>query len=161
MGSIERNLHTKVLLAKHGIAIFLIFLSISFFPGCGKKRPPVPPPKYRPNAVSDLGHRIDRQKLTLSWTTPAADDSKGGVADGCVVYRARQSLLEDNCTSCPVPFISIANIPTGQSESGSDKRTKLTYTEPLLPGFTYTYKVVCFTRGGGPSEDSNVVNFRY
>ena len=161
MGSIERNLHAKVLLIKYGIAIFLIFLSIGCFLGCGKKRPPVPPPKYRPNAVSDLSHRIDRQKLTLSWTTPAADDSKAGVADGCAVYRARQSLLEADCTSCPVPFVSIANIPTGQSESASEKQTKLTYTEPLLPGFTYTYKVVCFTRGGGPSEDSNVVNFRY
>jgi hypothetical protein len=161
MGLIEQNLHAKVFLVKYCIAIFLIVFTIGCILGCGKKRPPVPPPNYRPNAVSDLSHRIDRQKLTLSWTTPATEDSKTVVVDGCVVYRARQSLLEADCTSCTVPFVSVATIPAGQSASSTDKRTELTYSEALLPGFSYTYKVICFTPGGGPSEDSNVVNFRY
>ena len=161
MSLIDQNLDAKVFVANYLTTIFLIIFTIGCIIGCGKKRPPVPPPKYRPNAVSDLSHRIERQKLTLSWTTPDTDDSTTVVVDGCVVYRARQSLLEADCTSCSVPFVSVANIPTGQSAAGSDNRTRLTYTEALLPGFSYTYKVVCFTRGGGPSEDSNVVNFRY
>jgi hypothetical protein len=158
---IERNLQAKVMLITSWFVLFLFVLSIGFIFGCGKKRPPVPPPKYRPNAVSDLDYRVDRQKVTLAWTTPATDATKTVVTDGCVVYRARQSLLETDCTSCTVPFVSVANIPAGQSSPDANNQTVLTYTETLLPGFTYTYKVVCFTRGGGPSEDSNVVNFRY
>lgn len=161
MGFTERNRDLKPEFVKYGATVLLVFLLIGSISGCGKKRPPVPPPKYRPAAVSDLMHRINRQTLTLSWSIPDTDSSKSAVIDGCRVYRARQSLLESDCTTCPVPFVSVADIPVGQSSEGSQEQIGFTYTEALLPGFGYTYKVICFTRGGGPSGDSNIVNFRY
>lgn len=160
-GAYKRLDRSKPLFVKSWAAIFLVVIFIGLTSSCGKKRPPVPPPKYRPAVVSDLAYRIDRQKLTLSWTIPDSDSSKSAVTDGCSVYRARQSLLESDCTGCPVPFESVADVSVGENNAGPGKQIGLTYTETLLPGFSYTYKVVCFTRGGGPSEDSNVVNFRY
>ncbi len=142
-------------------AILLAFLVIGLMPGCGKKGPPVPPKKYRLPPVSDLTYRVDGQNLALAWTVPDATGAGKSATDGCVVYRARQALLESECTGCPVPFVSIAEIPVAKSSTSASQQTALTYTETLIPGFAYTYKVVCFTRDGGPGEDSNVVNFTF
>jgi hypothetical protein len=111
--------------------------------------------------VSDLVYRIDGQILTLSWSVPDLAGLGKAATDACGVYRARQSVEESQCTGCPVPFVSVAEIPVGQRSNGSGQSNALAYTETLLSDFTYTYKVICFTRGGGPGEDSNIVNFSF
>ena len=53
------------------IAIFSILICIVvFFPGCGRKAPPVPPGQARPPAVDDLSSSIDRDMFELAWTIP-------------------------------------------------------------------------------------------
>ena len=53
------------------IAIFSILICIVvFFPGCGRKAPPVPPGQARPPAVDDLSSSIDGDMLKLAWTIP-------------------------------------------------------------------------------------------
>ena len=161
MNFTKRGLLLRRVSIKYWPAILLAIFVIGFIPGCGKKGPPVPPKRYRLPPVSDLTHRIDGQNLALSWTV-ATDIGPGKSAtDGCVVYRARQSVMESDCTGCPVPFVSVAEVPAGKSSTAPSQQTGLTYTETLIPGFAYTYKVVCYTRDGGPGEDSNVVNFRF
>ena len=45
------------------IAIFSILICIVvFFPGCGRKAPPVPPDQARPPAVDDLSSSIDEER---------------------------------------------------------------------------------------------------
>lgn len=157
----ERSLKVKPVYVKNWPAFFIAIIVIGHLSGCGKKGPPVPPPRYLPPAVTDLVHRVDGRNLTLSWTIPDPAGQKKAATDGCVVYRARQSVSESQCTGCPVPYVSVAEIPVGQRPNGSGQTRVLTYTETLLPDFTYTYKVVCFTRVGGPGDDSNVVNFSF
>lgn len=157
----ERGLLLKRVYNYYWPAIILTIFLISLFPGCGKKGPPVPPKRYRLPPVSDLTHRIEDKDLILSWTVPQASGSGKSVTDGCVVFRARQSVMETECTGCPVPFVSIAEIPVTQKSAAASQQFGLTYTETLIPGFAYTYKVVCYTRDGGPGEDSNIVNFSF
>jgi predicted small lipoprotein YifL len=151
----------KTLHAKRWSVIILALLVSAALAGCGKKGPPVPPPRYRPPPVTDLAHRVDGGTLLLSWTVPVAAGTDKAVIDGCVVYRARQSILESECTGCPVPFEPVAEIPFSPTTAAVPPASGLTYTETLLPGFIYTYKVTCLTRSGGPGPDSNAVNFRY
>lgn len=119
----------------------------------------MPPRQYRPPPATDLSYRIDGENLFLSWTVPVAEADKA-VIDRCVVYRARQSILESECTGCPVPFVSVAEIPAGQTKAATPQASVWTYTERLLSGFIYTYKVTCLTRSGS-GADSNTVNFSY
>ena len=157
----KRGFTMTYVCSKFWSAILVVLLIIGPFHGCGKKGPPVPPPRYRLPAVSDLTHRIDDQDLTLTWTVPDSKGSGKSAAEVCVVYRARQSVLEAECTGCPVPFVSVSDIPVVQDSTAPGQQNTLTYTETLLPGFSYTYKVVCFAPGGVPGENSNIVNFSF
>ena len=121
----------------------------------------MPPQRYRPLPVTDLSHRIEADSLQLSWTLPVTAAAGKTIADNCVVYRARQPISDAECTGCPVPFVSIAEVAVDRKSADPVEPVQLTYTETLPTGFAHTYKVVCFTRGGEPGGDSNIVNFRY
>lgn len=129
--------------------------------GCGKKDQPVPPRRYRPPAVTDLSYQLDGQALTLSWSVPETRDGDAAAPVGCFVFQAKQPLVNADCPDCSEPFSPVADLKIQKDASGTILNRPMTYTGILAQGFIYTYKIVCYARGGGLGADSNIVNFSY
>ena len=141
------------------ICIF-IFLN-TFLIGCGKKAPPVPPQRFTPPAVNDLSYRLAGSTLSLNWTLPAIKKTKPTDIAGCIVFRARASVSESDCPTCPPKFVSVADLsPGGDSQTKKNLKT-MNYSESLTQGYRYTYKVNCYSAKGVSGRDSNTVEFDY
>jgi hypothetical protein len=141
--------------------VILSALLAGFQTGCGIKDPPVPPPRYRPAAVTDLSYRLDGQALTLSWSVPEIKDSNAAAPFGCFVYKAKEPLMKTDCPDCSEPFSQVADLQIQKDVSGHALKRTMTYTAVLAQGFIYTYKTACYARDGGLGADSNIVNFSY
>ncbi|MFZ1202607.1 MAG: hypothetical protein WAO07_20765 [Desulfobacterales bacterium] len=147
---------------RSGLCVFLLVVLLAGIQAsCGKKGPPVPPPRFRPPAVTDLAYAIDGESVTLSWSVPAPTDDQAAAPVGCFVYQARQPLATSGCPDCSEPFTRVADTRVPPGEPGGALRRGMTYTGVLTPGFIYTFKVACTARDGGLGADSNVVNFSY
>lgn len=129
--------------------------------GCGIKGPPVPPRRYRPPAVTDLSYQLKGQSLTLSWSIPDTEGREATAPVGCIVYEAKQPLVNTACPECSEPFSPLADLPVQKDASGNTLQRTMTYTGVPAQGFIYTYKVVCYAPDGGLGADSNFVNFAY
>jgi hypothetical protein len=152
---------------KSKICFSLLFITAAallaegFLLGCGIKGDPVPPRPFRPAAVTDLSHSLDGNNLTLTWTIPPETADMKNKTAGCRVFRSMQSQDETQCKNCPVPFEKIADIPVARDSSGNYLPKKLVYTETLVGGFDYTFKVSCYTDRDMVADDSNIVNLQY
>lgn len=132
-----------------------------FISGCGIKGPPVPPPQYRPTAVTDLRFRLENENLLLTWTVPSVSEkSKFNIA-GCSVYHSVRPHEEGACENCPVPYEKMADIPKRAPEGKDPSADEMNYREILTVRGGYSYKVFCFTEQGSVSEASNIVNFTF
>ncbi len=147
---------------RSGLALFLLVVLLAGIQAaCGKKGPPVPPPRFRPPAVTDLGYTINGKNVTLSWSVPALSSGNAAAPVGCFVYQARQPLVTGDCPDCSEPFTRVADLRVQPGRPGGASRRVMSYTGVLTPGFIYTFKVACTARDGGLGADSNVVNFNY
>ncbi|MGD1999556.1 MAG: hypothetical protein PVJ00_03245 [Desulfobacterales bacterium] len=150
--------------AKLDFGLRLVILSVLLIGlqfGCGIKDPPVPPPRYRPPAVTDLSYQLDGQALTLSWSVPETRDGDAADPVGCFVYMANQPLVNTDCPNCSEPFSPVADLQIQKDASGKILKRTMTYTGVLTQGFIYTYKIACYAPDGGLGADSNVVNVSY
>jgi len=129
--------------------------------GCGIKGDPVPPRRFRPAAVTDLVYSIDGKNLILTWTIPPESVQMRARTAGCNVFRSVRPLDDTQCKNCPVPFENIADIPVARDSSGNYLQKKLIYTETIVGGFDYTFKVMCYTNQDMVADDSNMVNLQY
>jgi hypothetical protein len=129
--------------------------------GCGIKGDPVPPRRFRPATVTDLSYSLDGNNLILTWTIPPESAKMKARTAGCKVFRSMRPLDDTQCKNCPVPFENIADIPVARDSSGNYLQKKLIYTETLVGGFDYTFKVFCYTDQDMAADDSNVVNLQY
>jgi hypothetical protein len=129
--------------------------------GCGIKGDPVPPRRFRPASVTDLSYSRDGNSLILTWTIPPETEQMRSQTAGCNVFKSMRPLDDTQCKGCPVPFENIADMPIARDSSGNYLQEKLNYTETLVDGFEYTFKVLCYTGQGMMADDSNVVNLQY
>ncbi len=141
------------------ICIF-IFLN-TFLIGCGKKAPPVPPQRFIPPVVNDLSYRLAGSTLNLNWTLPEIKKTKTTDIAGCIVFRARTSVSESDCPTCPPKFESVADLPFGVDNQTKKNLKTMNYGESLTQGYRYTYKVNCYSAKGVSGQDSNTVEFNY
>lgn len=141
--------------------VLLLVLLAGIQAACGKKGPPVPPPRFRPPAVTDLGYTIDGESVTLTWSVLVYPGGKAAAPVGCFVYQARQPLVTGSCPDCSEPFTRVADLRVQPGEPGGVSSREMSYMGVLTPGFIYTFKVACYARDGGLGADSNVVNFKY
>ncbi len=128
--------------------ICLIFIS------CGLKAPPVPPASYPPVAVTDLSAKVSSDFLTLTWTIPAPANATSGKAENFFVYRSKTSLSQPDCPKCPIVFDQVARLPV-------NGKSQLTYTETLVKGNKYIYKVVPYSNAGVQGKNSNLAELVY
>ena len=124
----------------------VVLIIIMLLGACGKKAPPVPPRAAPLPVVSDLKIAIEDKSVVLRWRT---DKTADGV-EGYTVYRATTDLSAGECPGCPVIFQKIDRV----MDKGAD--AALMFSEPVPPGFRYTYKVRPFYSSGGEGPDSNM-----
>jgi len=151
------NINKGLILKLSIIAAFGFYLS-----GCGVKGPPVAHRLAPPTAVNDLIRQMQEDTLKLTWTIPKHKEKIHPDLEGFFVYRSQKPLSEYECTDCPLKFILIADIGKKALKS-SAKLTKgrMTYSETLVKGYRYIYKVVAYNDNGSRFGDSNLVTFHY
>lgn len=137
---------------KNDMRMFIIFVAaclVFTFQGCGKKGPPIPPGAIVPPKVSGLSHTIQGDTLTLTWQTPEGRAAK--VVDGYDVLRSSTSLDEKECAGCPISFERLARLGSSQTS----------FTDKLVLGKRYIYKVVAVTSYQVQGRDSKLIRFNY
>lgn len=151
------SIHKGLIFKLSILAAFAFYLS-----GCGRKAPPVAPRPAPPPAVNDLGWQMQEDTLKLTWTIPKHKGRIHPDLKGFFVYRSRKPLSESECPDCPLKFILAADIGKKAVKS-SAKLTKgrMTYSETLVKGYRYIYKVVAYNDSGSRFGDSNLVTFNY
>ena len=139
----------------------ILILSGAIIWGCGKKGPPVPPQRYRPEAVTDLSYELSNGRVKLRWTIPRQEDQQRVRIVGCTVYRAQRTLADADCIECRRSFQPAANIDVPPEATDRARRQQLGFDDNLTPGFEYAYRVVCSTAAGAAGKVSNVVRIEY
>jgi len=139
------------------LAAFGFYLS-----GCGVKGPPVAPRPAPPPAVNDLSRQMQEDTLKLSWTIPKHKGKIHPDLEGFFVYRSKKPLSESECPDCPLKFKLVDDIGK-KAVKNSAKLTKgrMTYSETLVKGYRYIYKVVAYDYSGSRFGDSNLVTINY
>jgi hypothetical protein len=137
------------------IHILITGLMIAAVAGCGMKKPPVPPPEYRPPAAADVRYSMEGDRLLLSWQVPETG-GQGAPIQGCKVFRAARNIGEDACPGCPSPFVAVADRPLDTAD-----QNRQTHRETLTPGFLYSYKIACYTRRGSWGRETQPITIQF
>ena len=127
----------------------MVGLLVFAFAGCGKKAPPIPPGAPELPPVSALAYTIQKDVVTLTWKAPEGKAAKD--LAGYTVLRSTTSLDEKECPGCPILFERSATLGA----------TATSYSETLVKGKRYIYKVTAFTSYKATSRDSTLIRFEY
>ena len=138
-------------------AILIPVLLAGMLFGCGRKLPPSPPSKYMPPIVADLAFKIEENRVTLSWTVPPLENKDQPACAGFRVFRARQAAAEADCSSCKLDFRQIGDVTAKGKKPGSP----LHFSETLLPGNKYFYKLVAYDAKGYDGKDSKSIEVKF
>lgn len=141
--------------APAAIHILILGLMIAAAAGCGMKKPPVPPPEYRPPAPADVQHSLEGDRLLLSWQVPETG-RQGAPIQGCKVFRAARNIGEDACPGCPSPFVAVADLPLDSAD-----QNRQSHRETLTPGFLYSYKIACYTRRSNLGRETQPIYIQF
>jgi hypothetical protein len=112
---------------------------------------------FPPPAVSDLTYEVQADNIFLGWRVPAFDPAKESAPAGFKVLRARQTMDEIECGTCPMAFQVIADI----SAPGKPAGGRMRFRDALEPGFKHSYKLQVVTVDDMAGKDSNVVAVTY
>jgi hypothetical protein len=135
--------------------ILVSVLLAGMLSGCGRKLPPSPPSQYMPPVVADLSFRLEENQVTLSWTVPPPQIKEQPAPAGFRIFRARQVAAEADCSSCKLDFRQTGDVTSKGNKPGH----ALNFSETLLPGYKYVYKVVAYDAKGFDGKDSKSIEF--
>ena len=129
-------------------AAIMIFLCIC---GCGKKEWPSAPWLVPPQPVTDLRSQMHGNEVELIWSVPPAHSGSEPV-ERVGLFRASE-LISETCNGCPVMFSRLADIPLSANPV-------MMFRDTLEKEHRYRYKVICYSRNGAASRDSNILDIR-
>lgn len=141
MKKMNKSLKSTLILCVLGLAVV--------FQGCGRKAPPIPPGTVVPPRVGALSHTITDNTVTLSWAAPEGKGAKS--VDGYDVMRSMTSQDEEECKGCPIVFARLVRLGPSQTS----------YTDTLVAGKRYIYKVVAVTSYQVQGKDSKLIRFSF
>ncbi len=136
-------INTLVSLNPYLTVVCLIFI----LSACGVKSPPVATKSKKPVAIEKIGYKIEGSILKLNWNQSS---SEGDVV-AYLVYRSKESTVDEPCDECPLTFTKVSEKPRGVN----------LYEEKIETGFRYVYKVLARSRGGKVSDNSELIRFVY
>ena len=134
-------------------AVLIGILLLGVMGSCGRKLLPIQPGVLPPPTAADLAYEMRGSEIILLWTVPIYHQDKERAVAGFKVLRARQTMAEAQCQTCPAPFQTIGDVLASGKTSGS----RLRFRDTLEPGFTYSYKLKPYTADDVVGKDSNVV----
>lgn len=130
----------------HRLMLLILVLAIGvFIGGCGKKGPPVAPSKLPLPEVTDLTAYHEGNMVILRWRSETPEES----AAAYTVYRSAYPLSGPVCPTCHQVFQDVGSVTVQKGGEG------LTFSEQVLPGFQYTYKITPRKSDGTSGPDSN------
>lgn len=131
--------------AAYRILLMIVLICLTVL-SCGRKMPPVPPGADLPAPVTGLTHHLEGYRVSLSWNAPSAE--QGGAPAGYVVMRSVTD-PDDHCEGCPLLFERAGTL--GPSETH--------FSENVVPGRRYVYKVQALTAYRAAGADSDLIRF--
>jgi len=134
-------------------AVLIVVFLLGLVGSCGRKLLPIQPGVLPPPTVADLAYEMRGSEIILFWTLPVFRQDQESAAAGFKVLRARQTLAEAQCQTCPVPFQTIGDVVA----SGKTSASRLRFRDALEPGFKYRYKLKPYSADGVFGKDSNEV----
>jgi hypothetical protein len=134
-------------------AIVVLVLLAGLLFGCGRKLPPSPPSQYMPPVVTDLSFQLEEDRVKLNWTVPQPENKDQPAPAGFRIFRARQLSSEAGCSSCKLDFRQTGDVTSKGKKPGSP----LHFSETLLPGYKYVFKVVAYDAKGFDGKDSKPI----
>jgi hypothetical protein len=129
-------------------------LLLSLGGSCGRKLPPIQPGVLPPPTVADLAYEMHGREIILVWTLPVFRHDQESAAAGFKILRARQTMAEAECQTCPAPFQTVGDVLA----SGKRSAGRLRFRDTLEPGFNYRYKLRAYSADGVFGKDSNEVS---
>ncbi len=135
------------------VRLVVAFMMCGTAAACGKKTMPTAPRTQSPPPVTDLSCQPQNGDVLLRWHLPEAVRNRSLGNGQMVLSRARSRLADPLCPGCPMVFQRIARIPF----DAVDPEGGATYSETLIAGFRYYYKVELVMDNGRTSADSNIV----
>lgn len=121
--------------------------------GCGRKLLPIQPGVLPPPPVADLTHEVHGGDILLSWSMPPFNPGKDSAVAGFKILRARQTVDETECPTCPVAFQVIGDVAASGRRPGS----RVKFRDSIQPGFQHRYKIQAYTADGRTGRESNTV----
>ena len=150
-----KNKNYKNRIVKIISLLLCLMLSSLFAAGCGKKTPPVPPGR----SVAPLALRVTKEihgrTLTLRWTAGRIDGKE--IWRKFSVFRSKTGPGESACSSCPIVFQHVTDIPAAGLNADTASTSELKYQEQLEAGLHYVYKVTGYSENGMNGHDSNLI----
>lgn len=125
--------------------------------GCGRKLPPSPSAYHQPPAVTDLAYRLEGDFVTLSWTVPPPGAKAMRPVAGFRVERADLPAAQAECAACPLDFRTIGEVRAPGRIAGG----RLRFSETILPGFRYSYRVTAYDEKRLYGRPSDPVSFSF
>ena len=140
--------------------LLLLWLGLLVFHlGCGKKGPPVAPRAVVPPAVKDLKAEPVGDEVQLTWSIPTDNGAAFEGIEGFRVFRRPVRASAAPCPGCSVPFDECLDIKLAYPEPARVTAGRVVWRDKSAPDGPYAYKVIVYHKGGGVSEDSNIVSW--
>jgi hypothetical protein len=139
--------------------LFLLWLGFLLFHlGCGKKGPPVAPRAVVPPPVKDLKAELVGGEVQLTWSIPTKNGAAVEGIEGFRVFKRPVHGSVAPCPGCPAPFDECLDIKLAYPEPARVAGGRVVWRDKVVPDGPYAYKVIVYHKGGGVSEDSNIVS---
>jgi hypothetical protein len=139
--------------------LLLLALPLLFAAGCGKKTPPIPPGQRVSVPAVQLEKEINGSTLTLNWTIGQVNGQE--IWQKFSVFRSKTGSGESACSSCPILFQYLTDVPVTGWETDAHGNNELRFQDQLEEGFQYIYKVTGYSADNPDGHDSNLVTFEY
>ena len=131
--------------------IIAAFTGSLLMTGCGRKAPPLAPQPNPTPAVDDLRADLENDIVKLSWI----HNPQNWGAKSYIVLRAQTDLSKPACPGCPLVFQKVGTVPVAKVLRRTEHN--LSFSQPLMTGFTYTFKVRPVFGSGAQGPDSNLI----
>ena len=139
--------------------LLCLAMPLLFAAGCGKKTPPIPPGLGVPVPALQLEKNITGSTLTLSWTIGQFNGKE--MWEKFSVFRSKTGPEESSCSSCPILFQYLTDIPVTRREPDAHGKSEMQFQDQLEEGFHYIYKVTGYSKYIPDGSDSNLVTFEH
>ncbi len=140
-----------------GSFLAAMVICVSLAVSCGRKAMPLPPKTLEPPVVQKIKADLKEDTLQLIWPIPETKDPEA--LAGFYVYRSKEKSGDSPCSQCPARYDKVADIAYDTVSIMFEKQA--VYTERLVKGYRYQYRVTSYSAYGDEGSASDGVTITY